>query len=112
MVSLEWVRGVALELPEATERAAYGIPCFRVRDKIFAAYRQEWHGLACLVSPEDKLALPQEDPETFSVPEHYRNSSMVVVDLARIDPDHLTEVLTEAWRLRAPKRLRERFDAG
>jgi hypothetical protein len=58
------------------------------------------------------LALPEaaERPDVFSVPHHYRNSTFVVVDLAAVDRAELTELLTEAWRLRAPARLRAAFD--
>jgi hypothetical protein len=30
--------------------------------------------------------------------------------MERIAPDHLTELITEAWRVQAPKYLRREFD--
>jgi hypothetical protein len=35
----------------------------------------------------------------------------VIVRLASVDPQELAELLTEAWRMTAAKRTRERFDA-
>jgi hypothetical protein len=35
----------------------------------------------------------------------------VIVRLASVDPEELGELLTEAWRMAASKRTRERFDA-
>ncbi len=37
---------------------------------------------------------------------------MVLVRYAEVDVDELTELLTDSWRLRAPKRLVQAFDAG
>jgi hypothetical protein len=110
VMTLGQVREFVSTLPEATERAAWGMPCFRVRDKIFASYREERNALAIRVTPEDKTALPQQFPEVYSVPRHYRNASMLVASLDAIEPDELRELLTDAWRLRAPKRLLAEFD--
>jgi hypothetical protein len=32
------------------------------------------------------------------------------IELDRVDPEELTELVTEAWRLTAPKRLVKAFD--
>jgi hypothetical protein len=34
-----------------------------------------------------------------------------VVDLAAADPDHVHELLADAWRVRAPAALRSAYDA-
>jgi hypothetical protein len=106
------VRAVALALPGATERPAWDMACLRVRDKIFASMPpgEEW--VAIRLPPGQNTGLAAERPAVFSVPHHYRNSSMVVVDLASVDRAELAELLTEAWRFRAPARLRAAFDAG
>lgn len=106
----EQVRATALALPETTERPAWGRPSFRVRDKIFASMPPEEYEIALMISDDEKAGLLAADPETFSVPPHYVNSRMVVVQLATVDPDELRELLVEAWRIRAPKRLVAEFD--
>ena len=68
--------------------------------------------VAIRLAAGENRALAAERPEVFCVPHHYRNSTMVVVDLAAVDRAELAELLTEAWRLRAPARLRAAFDAG
>jgi hypothetical protein len=105
------VRTIALALPEATERPAWDMACLRVRDKIFASMppAEEW--VAIRLAPGENAELAAERPAVFSVPHHYRNSSMVVVQLAAADRAELAELLTEGWRLRAPARLRAAFDA-
>ena len=106
------VRAVALALPETAERPAWDMACLRVRDKVFASMPpgEEW--VAIRLAPGENTGLAAERPAVFSVPHHYRNSSMVVVDLASVDRAELAELLTEAWRLRAPARLRAAFDAS
>jgi hypothetical protein len=106
------VRAIALALPEATERPAWDMACLRVRDKIFASMPPAETWVAIRLADGENRALAAERPDVFSVPHHYRNSTMVVVDLAAVERDELAELLTEGWRLRAPARLRAAFDAG
>jgi hypothetical protein len=106
----EQVRAAALALPETTERPAWGRPSFRVKDKIFASMPPEEYEVALMISDDEKAGLLAADPETYSVPPHYRNYHMVVVRLVTADPDQLRELLVEAWRIRAPKRLVAAYD--
>ena len=105
------VRAIARALPDATERPAWDMACLRVRDKIFASLPPEETWVAIRLAPGENTGLAAERPAVFSVPHHYRNSPMVVVQLAAVDRAELAELLTEAWRLRAPARLRADFDA-
>ncbi len=106
------VRAVALALPETTERPAWDMACLRVNDRIFASMPPDETWVAVRVGDGENRALAAERPAVFSVPHHYRNSPMVVVQLAAVDRQELAELLTEAWRLRAPARLRAAFDGA
>ncbi len=106
------VRAIALALPEATERPAWDMACLRVRDKVFASMPPAEDWVAIRLAAGENTALAAGRPEVFSVPHHYRNSTMVVAQLAAVDRAELAELLTEAWRLRAPARLRAEFDAA
>ncbi|NEK59332.1 MmcQ/YjbR family DNA-binding protein [Geodermatophilus sabuli] len=106
------VRSVALALPEASERPAWDMACLRVRDKIFASMPPDESWVAIRLAEGENTALATARPGVFSVPHHYRNSTMVVVALDAVDRDELAELLTEAWRLRAPARLRAAFDGA
>ena len=106
------VRAIAGGLPEVTERLAWDMACLRVRDRIFAALPPDETWVAVRVGEGENFALAAEQPSVFSVPHHYRNSPMVVVRLAAVDRQELAELLTEAWRLRAPARLRAAVDAA
>ncbi len=45
------------------------------------------------------------DPESFFITDHYRNYPAVLVRLAQIDPDDLSDVIEQSWRWLAPRRL-------
>ena len=48
-----------------------------------------------------------EAPEVFFTEPHYDGYPAVLVRLPAIDPDEPRELVTDAWRLRAPKRLQK-----
>lgn len=64
---------------------------------------------------DDKVALVEADGPFFTIP-HFDGYNAVLVQLSRIGEisrDELAEVLTDAWRACAPKRLVKAFgDAG
>ena len=112
MVTEDDVRRIALSLPATTEKPSYGTPGFRVKDKLFARIREEGDVLVVWVDGvEEKEALIAAQPETFFTTPHYDGYAMVLVRFDAVDVDELTELLTDAWYLRAPKRLRAEFDS-
>src|ERR1051325_5711357 len=63
-------------------------------------------------SLEEKEALIAAEPEKFFTEPHYHNFPAVLVRLAKVELDELTELLTDGWRCMAPKSLVKEFDAG
>jgi hypothetical protein len=64
-------------------------------------------------APKDaQAALVGSEPETFSVPAYVGQHGWVAVRLDRVDPEELAELIDEAWRMTAPKRLVKAFDAS
>jgi hypothetical protein len=107
------VRRIALSLPATTEKTSWGTPAFRVKDKGFARIREEGDVLVVYCADErEKLGLIASEPGKFFTTPHYDGYPVVLVRFGAIDVDELTELLTEAWRLRAPKRLVAEFDAA
>jgi hypothetical protein len=112
MVTEDDVRRIALSLPATTEKSSYGTPGFRVKDKLFARIREEGDVLVVWVDGvEEKEALIAAQPETFFTTPHYDGYDMVLVRCDAVEVDELTELLTDAWYLRAPKRVRAEFDS-
>ncbi len=112
VVTEDDVRTAALSLPETNEKSSYGMPGFRVRTKGFARIH-EMPGVLMLWCADvgEKEGLIASDPETFFTTPHYDGYSSVLVRMERLDEPELLDLLTAAWRSRAPKRLRDEFDA-
>ena len=61
---------------------------------------------------EEKQVLIASDPEKFFTEPHYNGYPAVLIRLAAIESDELAELITDAWRIRAPRKLLAEFDAG
>jgi len=104
------VRKLALELPEAEERETWGTPTFRVRNKIFAMFGEGGTEVWVKSTHDEQRALIAMDPEIFFVPAYVGPSGWVGVRYRTADRDEVWELLIEAWRMTAPKRLVRAFD--
>jgi hypothetical protein len=104
MVSVDQARRLALALPEAVEQDHHGRPSFRVGGKIFATLWDEEH-MNVMLDEGGILTAVHHDAETYEEVWWGKKLSAVRVTLARVESKALTQLLTEAWELRAPKRL-------
>ena len=114
------VRRIALSLPDAV-RDGSG---YRVRGKLFAwTYHERVEPkkprvprpdvLAIRVNGEgEKQTLLDAEPGTFFTTDHYNGYPAVLVRLPHVDAAELTELVTDAWRVQAPRRLVKEYDAG
>jgi len=105
------VRRFALTLPEAEERETWETATFRVRSKIFMMFSEREHHAWIKSTHDEQRALVAGDPETFFVPPYVGPSGWVGVVIRTVERDEMEELVTEAWRLTAPKRLLSAFDA-
>ena len=112
MATEDDVRRIALALPETEERSSYGTPGFRVKDRLFARIRDEGVLVVWVADEAEKDFLLRADPDTFFTIPHYDGHASVLVRLAAVDAGELAELLTDAWRARAPKRVADAFDSG
>jgi hypothetical protein len=111
MITADELRRVVLSLPEAEERETWGHPTFRVRDKMFAALSDDGQLASVKATRQEQAALVAAAPETFGVPAYVGRHGWVSVQLATVDPTELGELVVEAWRQTAPKRLVAAYDA-
>ena len=99
------VRRLIESLPDVEEGTSYGTPSWKVRGKFFARLRDEDTVLVAKVDKGEKRLLMEAEPQIFFETPHYQGYSYFLVRLENIDDDELAEVLEDAWRLAAPKRL-------
>ena len=103
---------VALKLPGTEVSVSYGTPSVKVKDKVLSRLRSEAEGaLALRCDFVDREMLLQADPDAFFITEHYRNYPMILVRLDKVRADALPDLVERAWRLQAPKKLVDEFDA-
>jgi hypothetical protein len=113
MVTGEDVRAIALSLPDAYEQASHGgQPSFRTKPRMFAWIRDDPEALVVWVeSEEETRALVASEPKKFFTTSHYDGYPMVLVNMKAVMRDEAAELITESWRLRAPKKLVKEWDA-
>jgi len=120
VASWEDVRGIALALPQTSERVSRDRCQWLVKDKLFVWERPlrprevEALGAAAPDGPilgarvehvGAKEALLADDPRIFFTTPHFDGFPAILVRLDRIATEDLEEVVTEAWLVRAPRRL-------
>ena len=93
------VRRIGLALPGVEEGSSYGTVALRVRGKFLARLREDGESLAVKCGFDERDFRLRADPT-------------VLVQLRRVTPTVLREVLEQAWRVNAPKSLIRRFDAA
>jgi hypothetical protein len=116
MADADDVRRVALSLPHVAEIDSDGFD-FRVADKGFVwSYPERRPGRPRLIRADiavlyvgdeaEKQALLLGEPDLFFTTPAYDGAPLVMLRLARVDLDRLTELITDAWHMRAPDALR------
>lgn len=95
---------VGTALPGVTVRPARDGVSLRVRDKGFA-YVYDDGTMLVKATREEQQALVADDPEAYAASWAGGRFGWVAVTLAAADPGEVREIVTEAWRLTAPKKL-------
>ena len=103
-------RRLLLALPEVEEGTGHGRPAWRVRGKFVAGLWQDGETAVVKVDKGEKQMLMAAEPEIFFETPHYEGWGYVLVRLPAIPEDELAEVVEDAWRLAAPKRLVKQRD--
>ena len=112
MADADDVRRIALDLPDVVEIDSDGFD-FRVGGKGFVwSYPERRQGqprrirtdvAVLFVGDEaEKQALLLGEPEIFFTAPGYDGWPLVMLRLAKVDVDRLGELVTDAWRMRAP----------
>lgn len=99
------VRKLALALPETEESSHRGRADLRVRGKIFATLPEGSVNLK--TTPDELESLLEMDSQTF---QKVWGMHWVGIDLTRVEPDVLEELVRDAWRSAAPKSLAKALD--
>jgi hypothetical protein len=125
VATLDDVRRIAADLPGSGERATTGGAAWFVRGRLYAWECHPWPSVPAdireivaaelvvgvkVADPLDALALIEMAPDVFLRRTTPSGEPKVAFRMSRIDEEHLAELVTEAWRVQAPKYLRKAFD--
>ena len=103
-VSVDEARNLALSLPEAVELDHHGRPSFRVGGKIFATLWNEAR-MNVMLDEGGILTAVDSAPDACEKVWWGKRLAAVGVALPRVERELLSELLTDAWEHKAPKRL-------
>jgi len=120
MADADDVRRLALALPGVIEIDSDGFD-FRVANKGFVwSYPERRPGKPRVIRTDiavlfvgdeaEKQALLLGEPELFFTTPGYNGWPLVMLRLAEVDVERLTELVTDAWRMRAPDALAAELD--
>ena len=120
MADADDVRDLALTLPHVEEIDSDGFD-FRVAGKGFIwSYPERRPGQPRAIRTDiavlyvgdeaEKQALLLGEPEVFFTTSSYDGWPLVMLQLATVDRDRLAELVTDAWRMRAPATVAAELD--
>ena len=120
MADADDVRRVALALPDVEEIDSDDFD-FRVGGKGFVwSYPERLPGQRRVIRTDiavlfvgdegEKQALLLGEPEVFFTAPGYDGWPLVMLRLAQVNIERLTELVTDAWRMRAPRDLAGELD--
>jgi len=120
MTDADDVRRLALSLPHVVEIDSEGFD-FRVGGKGFVwSYPERIPGQRRAIRTDiavlyvgdeaEKQALLLGEPSLFFTTRGYDGWPLVMLRLAEVDVERLTELVTDAWRMRAPAELAADLD--
>jgi hypothetical protein len=120
MADADDVRRLALSLPQVVEIDSDGFD-FRVLNKGFVwSYPERTPGKPRVIRTDiavlyvgdegEKEALLLGEPDLFFTTPGYDGLPLVMLRLAVVSVDRLTELITDAWRMRVPDELGRTLD--
>lgn len=104
MATAKQFREIALALPSTEEKSHFAQPDFRVRGKIFCGLSTDETRGTLKLTPELQTVVAEDSAFTPAAGAWGR-SGWTYVELARVSAGALRDLITESWRLVAPKSL-------
>jgi hypothetical protein len=101
---------MALALPGVQEGPCHGTPAFYVRRKLMLRLWEDGETLFLKYPKEKRAALIRGNPDVFSVTDHYRNYSAVLINLLAVNRELLGRMIEGAWRMQASRKQVLEYD--
>lgn len=102
---------IGSRFPGVEVGTSYGAPALRVNGRGICRLRTDPDALVVrVIDLADKEALLLGGPDAYFTTPHYDGHPYVLVRLEAVGAEELAELIEDAWRARAPKRVVARFD--
>jgi hypothetical protein len=112
MPSWDEVVTIGQRFPGVEESTSYGTPALKVRGKFMCRLRSDPDALVVrVIDMADREALLLGRPDVFFTTPHYDDYPIVLVRMDAVDEVQLAELVEDAWRLQAPKKLLAEYAA-
>ena len=106
------VVAIGTGFPGVEASTSYGTPSLKAKGKFMCRLRTDPDALVVRVLDlADREALLRGKPDVFFSTPHSDGHPYVLVRLEAVGSEELAELIEDAWRIRAPKRLIAAFDA-
>jgi hypothetical protein len=102
IVTYDTVRRLGLQLPHVDEGTSYGTPALKVKGKLFVRLHQDLDKIVVKMPFDRREEMIEADPETYFITDHYRDYPWVLVSLARVREDAVSDLLKIAYRAALP----------
>jgi hypothetical protein len=106
-VSWEVVREIGLKLAGVEEGVSYRTPALKVQGKLIARLKEDGESVVVRIGFLERQQRLEADPAAFYLTDHYQNYPWMLVRLGKVNRASIRELLEQAWRRMAPKRLTE-----
>lgn len=111
-VTIDDVRRLASTLERSYEAVVRDRVKFRVGRIVYLAFSRDDTLMGFAFPKEERAALVATEPHKFMLPKQGdMRYNWVVVRLAEIDLDEMTEIVVEAWRMVVPKKVFATYEA-
>lgn len=108
MVNVDDVRRLALSLPRTTEHLIHDRVKFRVKQLVYVAFSRDETVMGFAFPKEERAALVESEPDKFLMPgTSDLRYNWVCVRLDKLDEDEMVELVTDAWAMCVPKKVRD-----
>ena len=111
---LTWpgVTAMAMRLPGMEISQSYGTPSLKVKGKFMSRLKEDGETLVLRASFVVRDHLIRTWPATFYITDHYRDYPSVLIHISTVDRAVLEQLIEDAWRETAPKKLVQQYDSG
>lgn len=103
---LQRLQRLARDLPGVETGTSYGTPALKVSGKLFVRIK-DGETLVLMAPLDEKERLIEMAPEIYYETDHYKGWPALLVRAALIEDAELQRRLCEAWRSKAPAKLRK-----